>query len=258
MQNKIKAVIMDGDGSTLTHTNELPNNLRDLILANQHIKWMMATGRSLDLLHKTPIAKYLTADVPHIVDGGSRLMHLDGTSLVDHFLSDDELKLFFKIVSPAAVNFIYYSPDGINGYVFSSQENFKQTFVFDGDKVNFTDTIEEFASWTTSQPPTKILINTKQNINLDGLYYHQNGNNIDITAHGVNKGSACWELINRLNLMPHEVAFVFNDKNDLPVIEHPGLSGLVTIKVGDWLPQIPSMYSVDSPHDVALVIQQLI
>jgi hydroxymethylpyrimidine pyrophosphatase-like HAD family hydrolase len=249
---------MDGDGSTLTHTNELPNSLRDLIIANPHIKWIMATGRSLDLLHRTPIAKYLTIDVPHILDGGSRLMYLDGTSLIDYFISQDELAVFFKVISPDAVNFIYYSPDGIHGYAFSNQDSFKQTLKLARNKVAFTNKIQEFANWMLDLPPTKILINTKQNIRLDGLYYHQNDNNIDITTHGVNKGSACWELINRLDLTPDEIVFVFNDKNDLPVLEHANLSSLTTIKVGDWLPQVTSTYSVESPHEVASILHQLI
>ena len=35
----------------------------------------MATGRSLDLLRRLPIIDYLSTDVPHIVDGGSRLVN---------------------------------------------------------------------------------------------------------------------------------------------------------------------------------------
>ena len=43
----IKAVIMDKDGSTIVSPNILPDDLGKLIQQNQHIHWVMATGRSL-------------------------------------------------------------------------------------------------------------------------------------------------------------------------------------------------------------------
>jgi hypothetical protein len=46
-KKEIKAIIMDGDGSTITDKNELPVNLRILMVGNTLIHWIMATGRSL-------------------------------------------------------------------------------------------------------------------------------------------------------------------------------------------------------------------
>jgi hydroxymethylpyrimidine pyrophosphatase-like HAD family hydrolase len=258
ISKKIKAVIMDGDGSTITHQNELPDSLRDLILNNPHIKWIMATGRSLDLLHKTPIARYLSDDVPHIVDGGSRLMYLDGVSKTSKFISKDELKLFHSSINSEDINFIYYSPDGINGFCYSVDQAIREDIKFNGNNVRFTQKREEFENWTFRFLPTKIFVNIKRNVSLDGLYYNINENNVDITARGVNKGSACVELLNILGLDQSEVAFVFNDKNDLPIVEHTNLSKLIKIKVGDALPEILSDFYVASPHHVAAVVQQLL
>ena len=61
-----------------------------------------------------------------------------------------------------------------------------------------------------------------------------------------------------LNLHPSEVAFVFNDRNDLPLVEHPELNEIVKIKVGDYLPDTPAEFHVATPYDVADVLQQLI
>ena len=87
---KLKAIIMDGDGSSITHDGILPDSLRDLMVANPHINWIMATGRSLDLLRHLPIINYLSPDIPHILDGGSRLNKITGESLQDFFISPEE------------------------------------------------------------------------------------------------------------------------------------------------------------------------
>lgn len=108
----IKAVIMDGDGSTITSDNIVPDNLISLITSNSQIKWIMATGRSLDLLKKTPIFKYLSADVLHIVDGGSRLMYLDSSCKTKHLMNKEYLDTLFNKLQLDKVNFLYYSPDG--------------------------------------------------------------------------------------------------------------------------------------------------
>lgn len=255
---QIKAIIMDGDGSTITHTNELPDSLRDLILGNPQIKWIMATGRSLDLLRQTPIAKYLTNDVPHIVDGGSKLMLLNGQSLAEHLLEPEELELLFSQIKADDLNFLYYSPDGIIGKAFVANASLQRKFKFTGIDIQFTHSINEFSEWAFHSRPSKILINAKSSIALDGLYYHQNDNNIDVTTHGIDKGTGCVELLKLLNLSPSEAVFIFNDKNDLPIVEHKDLVGLTTIKVGAWLPHIKATFSVNSPHEVADIVKQLI
>lgn len=255
---KIKAVIMDGDGSTLTSDNLLPNNLKEVIIQNPQIKWIMATGRSLELLRKTPIYNYLSLDVPHIVDGGSCLMFLHGKYKTRHLINPEYIEIFFNKLVLEKTNFIYYSPDGKNSYAYSIEENFQNTFKFRDKKVNYCSRIEQFREWINSYPPSKILLNIKDKFDLEGLYYHQNENNFDITAHNINKGSACVELLKELNLHPNEVAFVFNDKNDLPIVTHPLLQEITKIKVGDYLPEVSAHYHIATPHEVASILQQLI
>lgn len=96
---KIKVVLMDGDGSTLTHDGIFPENLKKLIQLNQQTKWIMATGRSLDLLERTPIVPFLSQDIPHVLDGGSRIMMLSGEIVKEYPLSHHELNVFFWTVT---------------------------------------------------------------------------------------------------------------------------------------------------------------
>lgn len=255
---RIKAVIMDGDGSTLTKDNRLPPNLKEMMCQNPKIKWIMATGRSLELLKKTPIYDYLSADVPHIIDGGSCLMFLNGECKTRHLIGLESIDLLFSKLILEKTNFIYYSPDGENGYTYSTEKNFQDTFKFHGETVCYTTNIEQFHEWISSYPPSKILLNVKEMFNLNGLYYHQNENNFDITEQNINKGSGCVELLEDLNILPNEAAFIFNDGNDLPIVEHPHLRDITKIKVGNYLPGVIANYSVNTPYDVVSILQRLI
>lgn len=256
---KIKAIIMDGDGSTLTHDGKLPENLKQLIQNNSQLKWIMATGRSLDLLKRTPIAEHLSKDTFHICDGGSCLIYLDGTIKTKHAIEPHELELLFTKIDLDKTSFIYFSPDGIHGYAYSIDIFLRQRFSSLGlTNIVLTESITEFKKLAFELQPSKILLNITEEFNLSGIHYHRNENNIDITKEGINKGSACIELLTELNLHPHECVFVFNDKNDLPLVEHPNLQEITTIKVGNFLPDTQSDYHVSTPHDVAAIIQKLI
>lgn len=142
----------------------------------------------------------------------------------------------------------FYAPDlsmwGANHQVFHSSIR--------------TEDIQKFHQFTLQHPPTKIFMRTRGEVHLHGVHWNQNESNIDLTAHGVNKGSACCELIKLLDINPAEVAFVFNDKNDLPVIMHSELQDIITIKVGDFLPLVKSKYSVASPYEVSEILSKLI
>jgi hydroxymethylpyrimidine pyrophosphatase-like HAD family hydrolase len=255
---KIKAVIMDGDGSTLTKNNLLPANLKEMICQNSQIKWIMATGRSLELLKKTPIYDCLSSGVPHIVDGGSCLMFLNGECKMRHLINLKSIELLFNKLILEKTNFVYYSHDGENSYAYSRVQNFQDTFKFHDEKVSYTSSITQFREWINDYPPSKILLNVTDHFDLSGLYYHQNENNFDITEQNINKGSACVELLNELGLLPSEVAFVFNDRNDLPIVEHLHLQDITKIKVGDYLPEVVADYNVKTPYDVVPILQQLI
>ena len=254
---KIQAIIMDGDGSTITHDKKFPDNLRELMIANPQIKWIMATGRSLDFLRLLPIVEYLTPNIPHILDGGSRLNHLDGSVYQDFFITPSEIELFFQQLNINQVDFLYYYLDEEHSFFYSQTiETWINYLTFSTAKI--TSEITQFKEWCHQFPPTKIFLRVKEQIVLNGLTWHQNDNNIDLTAKDISKGSACVNLLKHLRLKPSQVAFVFNDRNDLPLVEHPELQEITKIKVGDYLPQIKAEYNVSTPYDVAEVLAKLI
>lgn len=254
----IKIVVMDGDGSTITHDHKLPDNLRDLILANPQIKWMMATGRSMDLLRATPIHQYLSADVFHIVDGGSCLMYKDGTVHKHYLLKPQEIDAVFNKLDLELSNYLYYSPDGVRGFSYTRNHEIARQLSKISDQVYVTENIQQFRQWLHEYPTGKILLNVKEDYDLSELHYNRNENNFDFTSDGVHKGSAFVEMMEAMDVKPEETAFVFNDKNDLPIINHPELQNIVKIKVGDYLPEIKADYHVATPYDVADIIRQII
>lgn len=248
---------MDGDGSTITHDGILPDNLRNLIINNPHIKWIMATGRSLDLLRRLPIIDFLSRDVPHIVDGGGRLVMHSGSSVVDYYLTEEEIDCFFNQLDTQKVDFLYYFLDEKRSYIFSDNisrwHNLPQFIA-----ANATNSITKYRQWAMQNRPTKLFIRINSPINFVGLNWHQNEQNIDLTTKGITKGSTCVELLKTLNLLPRETAFVFNDKNDLPLVTHPLLQDIIKIKVGSYMPEIKADYEVVSPYEVANILIDLI
>lgn len=254
---KLTTIIMDGDGSSITHDGILPDSLRDLMVANPQINWIMATGRSLDLLRHLPIINYLSPNIPHILDGGSRLNKITGESLHDFFISEEELECFFAQLDLTQIDFLYYYLDEKRSYLFSEQlESWQNRPMF----INSSkfDSITTFKQTTLENPPTKVFMRVKNYFELQNLTWHNNEKNIDFTAHGVDKGSSCIKLLKALQINPNEVAFVFNDKNDLPLVLHPDLQEITTIKVGEYLPEVKSTYHVATPYDVADIVKTLI
>jgi hydroxymethylpyrimidine pyrophosphatase-like HAD family hydrolase len=90
------------------------------------------------------------------------------------------------------------------------------------------------------------------------LHYNRNENNIDVTPYGIDKGSACLYLLDYLSLKSENVIFIFNDYNDLPLVEKPELDKILKFKVGDRLPHIIADYAVNTPFDVAGVLSKII
>ncbi|MDD3266773.1 MAG: HAD hydrolase family protein [Burkholderiales bacterium] len=254
----IKAIIMDGDGSTITQDNKLPDNLRDLICNNPQLKWIMATGRSMDLLRATPIYDYLSDDIYHIVDGGSCLMYKSGSIYKQHLLGKDEVDIFFAKLQLQHTNWLYYSPDGYKAFVYTTQDKLKEKANKISDFITITENLSEFRDYLSTFPAGKIFLNVSQEFDLSGVHYQRNENNFDITKHGIHKGSAFIDMLADLGLQASEAVFIFNDSNDLPIVNHPDLSGVIKIKVGDYLPNINADYHVKTPYDVANILRQII
>jgi hydroxymethylpyrimidine pyrophosphatase-like HAD family hydrolase len=89
-----------------------------------------------------------------------------------------------------------------------------------------------------------------------GLNYHSTGNNIDITTAQINKGSGCNLLLERLNIDASHALFIFNDFNDLPLIN--AVPDIIKLKVGTLMPEVSADYYAATPHDVAEILRQLL
>lgn len=252
---KIKAVFMDKDGSTIVAPNILPENLAGLMSGHSDIHWIMATGRSFCNVLKSPMAKILPLKSLHIVEGGARIMNLSGECAVCNPLTNHELEHFFEIVPLEQLHYLFYAVDDVGGFVYSTELDKWQ------DKlaiVRETSSLNEFRNWFKEVHPAKLSVRVKQDIELPGLNWTQNDNYVDVTRAGVHKGSAIVDMLKILGITPAEAVFVFNDFNDLSVIEHQQLKELTTIKVGDLLPETPADYHVETPYDVAGILKQLL
>lgn len=251
----IKAVIMDKDGSTIVSPNILPDELGELIQQNQHIHWVMATGRSLCNVLKSPMVELLNPEVPQIIEGGARVVNLNGECLQVSHLQTHEIEHFLKVVDLDALHYLFYSVDEGGGFMYSNNLEYWQKQIM---VLRTTDDLSEFIAWFDEIKPAKLSVRVKRNIDLPGVNWTQNDSYIDVTTAGVHKGSAVLDVLAMLGVSPSETAFVFNDFNDLSVLEHPELSQIVKLKVGDLLPDVAADYELESPYDVARVLKGLL
>jgi hydroxymethylpyrimidine pyrophosphatase-like HAD family hydrolase len=257
----LRAVIMDGDGSTINEDNSMPANLGSLILQMPHIKWIMATGRSFDLLQRLPILNYLANDVPHIVDGGSTLIYKTGVIHSRKRLSVQDINHLFDNLVLSQVEFIYFAIDDEHKYLYVPQHQLSTAISYRpqfASAISISD-LATYKQLTLHYQPPKIFLRINQNsVILPQLHWQQNERNIDITPANADKGTACYELLQLLNIQPVEMVFVFNDNNDLPLIRHPELQHITSIKVGNLLPHIEADYLASSPYDVAATLEKIL
>ena len=252
---KIKAVFMDKDGSTIIAPNILPENLANLMRERSDIHWIMATGRSYCNVLKSPMVDILPKHSLHIVEGGARVMDLANNCVTCNPLTNSELEHFFEIVPLEHLHYLFYAVDDVGGYVYSTEIDAWQ------DKLAIlraTDDLDKFRGWFKEVHPAKLSVRVKRDIELPGLNWTQNDTYIDVTTKGVHKGSAVADMLKVLNIEPSEAIFVFNDFNDLPVINHPLLQDMLMLKVGDLMPELDVDYTVATPYDVASALRGLI
>ncbi len=119
MSKKIKMIIMDGDGSTLDQNGFMDSRLKNLIISRPDLKWVMATGRCMNLLRETDIFQFLSEETPHIVSGGAEIKYKNGDLMSEALLSHHDISTLFKLLKMNDVyNFIHFSKNGCN-YFFS-------------------------------------------------------------------------------------------------------------------------------------------
>lgn len=252
--SKIKTVFMDLDGSTLIDKNIIPDDLRNLIIQRKDINWIIATGRSYPSLIKAPFHEILPANSIHIVEGGARLVTLGGKLFKEFLLKPDELQHFFKIIDTNAIDYIYYCHK-----IHDGQGWFRNPLIepkFQLPIRRSTHNFQEFENWTKETTPAKLAFYRNKELNLEHLNWNINNNYVDITTAGIDKGSGAKEMLSHLGHNPDEAVFIFNDYNDLPLIN--ALPTIKKLKVGNLLNDVQAEYTAESPLQVAKVLNNLL
>ncbi|MCX5774719.1 MAG: HAD-IIB family hydrolase [Fusobacteria bacterium] len=253
----IKNILMDIDGTIFTIDRKFPENLSELIKIHPEINWLITSGRSLDLVRILPFASLVSQSLPHVLDGGSKLEYINGTIYDSVFLTTEELDTLFNQLSEDIVEFIYSASSLDNRILFAEKPekfNFNQEFA----SVKITNNFDEFQAWCYQIPPSKIFVHSTYKLDLKNLHFFQNECHFDVTHMGVDKGSGAKKLFTKFSLKPEETIMLFNDFNDLPLVESPFFHKSLKIKVGELLPNTPSDFTANTPYDVADILKSLI
>lgn len=245
---------MDLDGSTLADKNVLPTELRALIQQHPQINWIITTGRSYPNFIRAPFKGLLPDDSLHIIEGGARIVQLDGTLLNEFGIQATELQHLFSIIDLSAIDYMYFCSPLLHGNAWYRHNDVIDKFNLPAS--NYTFNFEEFKAMAYELNPGKVSLYRNQEFELVGLNYHSTGNNIDITTAQINKGSGCNLLLERLNIDASHALFIFNDFNDLPLIN--AVPEIKKLKVGTLMPEISADYYAATPDDVAAVLRQLL
>lgn len=253
-----KIIIMDLDGSILNPDGSIPENLQQLIKRSKNNYWSICTGRSYATTVMTGISKQIPMHALHVFDGGGLISSLSGHIYKTYFLSEKDKDSFINFFNANIdlIEYVFSSCDLTGGVVYSKISN------LDFPAIGYVSNLSDYASLIYGNKLTKISIRMKNefdrnNFSMAGCNFNISTKNIDITSINTNKGSAVCEVLKNLNYKSEDVIFVFNDYNDLPVINHPDLSDITKIRVGNSV-DIASEYSVDSQDDVAEILSLLI
>jgi len=255
--NTIKNILMDIDGSIFTTDRHFPEKLGELISAHPEINWILATGRSLDLVKILPFATLVSQTLPHVLDGGSKIEYISGTVFEKEPLTFDELDTLFSQLSEDKIEFIY-SASSLDNRILYAEKVEKFNFNEDFDSVKVTYNFEEFQAWCYQKPPSKIFVHSKYKLDIKNLHFFQNECHFDVTHSGVDKGSGAEKLFSHFLLDPSKTLIIFNDFNDLPLITSRFFKNSLKLKVGDLLPEIQTDFTAATPYEVVEILEPLL
>lgn len=251
---KLDTVLMDLDGSTMSRGGDLPAELERLIRHNPRVRWVLVTGRSYASASKVPHAAVVSQDIPHVFDGGATVMSMSRTLVLQEAtLAQSDTQDALSALNPDAVQYVYASTGARGeGLCWHAPEASVPRLAAG----HFTSSLDQFRKWLREVPVTKLTVSSDGGIaRLPGLCYRRNGPIVDVTAAGVDKAFGARALIEFLQADLSRSLFIFNDENDLPVIEDPYFIDLIRVKVGPLLPTVRCHYLVACPEDVALMLR---
>lgn len=245
-----KCVLMDLDGSTPIDSITVARSLVDLIQHNPDVHWVMVTGRSYASAIATEYGKLLCGNSLHVFDGGAMIATLEGLVLHRSVMSKSDIERLHVHLQADFGSYVFGSSGTGSGFVCSTDTSIEFPQVS-----RFTESLSTFMHWALSESVQKISVSGIDPAGIpEQLNHCKSGPVLDFLPPGISKASGVQNVLSMLAIRPQEAAFVFNDQNDLAVIEDPSLRGIYLIKVGEELPQIPAHARVNTPNDVSTLL----
>ena len=256
VNKKIRAVFFDLDGSTLEQDLSLTSSFMAVVNRHRDRKWIITTGRGMWSVCDLGLHEVVDSGTPHIFDSGAQICQLNGVSVLKRLLSEREKGDTLSYLSTLrCIDHIYASVFPEAGFVWPSTGKASAKY---GRLVGF-DQYETFVNAVMEVEVTKISVKCRQDLEFPPrLNVVRQGYSHDILGLGSSKGNAINTVRELLGLCPEEIAFVFDDQNDLSAIECVALSGMYMIKVGSKLPSIRADIDVGGVREVAQHIEGIL
>lgn len=203
--------------------------------------------------------KFLSEEIPLILENGSRLVWFNGNVLLERQLSEEEIEFLIETIDRQLdlVDFVSFFPrplEKANFLLWSEVGKRLARGAFVGRKTTDPD---KFYRWLREQPvPTHVLVRSSQGISLAGLQAAPGGYFSNITTQGVDKALGVRVILNILGIAPHEAVYAGNDANDRSVFTSPLLAEMKKIVVGNSpaLMDIEADFRVSDPSQLEVAL----
>jgi hydroxymethylpyrimidine pyrophosphatase-like HAD family hydrolase len=256
MKRIIKAVFFDLDGSTLGSDLLFPGSFLSVVNRYHDRKWIITTGRGVWSVSDLKLHTEFDPDTPHIFDNGGLICRMNGESLLKNILSNQEKKEVLSFLPTLnCVDSVYVSVFPSTGFCWSTG---KLSVLGYKSLISFND-YETFANAIMNSVITKFSIKSETAITFPGeLTVVRNQNSYDILNILSKKGNAINIVREHFSLQAKEIAFIWDDHNDLSAVKDPTLSNMYLIKVGSNLPDVKSDIHVLKIQDVGYHLESIL
>ena len=220
LKNNIKLIVGDLDGTLLDDEGKLDDELIDIIkkLREKGILFSLASGRNMVIM--TEFVEKLNIDIPYMSDNGANVW-IKNKCLKTYYFDSKYNNYILDVFNTEKLPFNGYSTKGTYYNLESPRLNRVRGRL--GDKLNH----EIFSNEKdySNEKFYKITLDSLNHNDMDKVVNDISTNCTDVyikkaegtfytvVAKGVDKGKACLELSNILNIKPEEI-MVFGDNNN--------------------------------------------
>ncbi len=221
-----KLIVMDLDGTALNSSNEIPENLHNILSFlkdNRGYRIILASGRSVSSMK--PIAEKLRLKAPLITLNGGVI--IDPVSDEIHFEKNLGKKIYsesIKILQDLSMNFVIFTSNVVYA---ESPSHITEILK------KYTDnTIEWIDNYHTVKLPVKILFIPESEEAVNSIKKHTQHLDIDIidsgfrfveiVPKGVNKGAALKMVSEKLGIGHRNIIAFGDNENDIEMLQYAG------------------------------------